>query len=238
MNAKLLGGLGVIVGIVVGMGLGYGVFRAISNTPPAVVSTPPPTVPLVPQAPHSNNEVAWHEPQELGDIGIVDVPSTQYFAVGTFVQGKYDKGTLVLVKNQGNDPGGPYAYRVVLQGDKVTLLTKHSAVIYPGDGLVQTRIAFDQNYQISDLVLPATLQGPQPRQILREADGADRGVIFTLQGRKQIFSDGRVGEVYIEAQENTFSAAVSNNLVNRGGFYVRRPDATEKVYALDVDIIG
>ncbi len=159
--------------------------------------------------------------------------TAKYYKIGTFIDGKYEGDDLILVSASYMGPSFyPGYYRLVKSKNELVLLEKYSDDVYEGDGLDPAKYSSDNTYDIPELDYPQKINGPKDRQVLL----ADAGVnaFFSLDGLKKVFTDDEYGDVYTtDGQPEEFQ-----DIFSRHGFYLKAPDGTVRVYALNVDFVG
>ncbi|MEK7528156.1 MAG: hypothetical protein AAB592_00110, partial [Patescibacteria group bacterium] len=153
--------------------------------------------------------VQWIAPKKLSNLGLLhteDYDEPDYYSVGTFVDGKYDGGEVILVLAYPNTMSfGGDIFRFVRKDGKYTLLGKHSSemfdVSYPPDPNKQNLYDFfDGDYDISSLVLPEKIRGPEAGQVIYRDSYANAVFSERFEGAKpkKVFTDHKSGDVYTD----------------------------------------
>jgi len=183
-----------------------------------------------------SSRIEWIVPQQIENLKIFDdsqgfVPEeTKYYKVGTFV-GVYNGGDLILASALSDGPVSyPNYYRFASFEGKYILLTKYSED--DGSGLAAPDFSIDSSYSIPGLEFPKTISGSQPRQILKIQSGVN--VFFDPANLKKVFTDKVLGDVYTTSGYPKAPASI----FNRHGFYVKAPDGTVGIYALEPDFLA
>lgn len=174
-------------------------------------------------------------PKEIANLRLVKPdPNTTpgsttetYYDTGAITSGKYAGQKLVLLVYL---PEGPYFYpeyfRFAQKGTELTLLSLHSGGY--ADYLEKTKFTTDTTTTLKNLDYPKTLQGKTTRQTLTLDPAVN--AFFDETGLKVAFADATWGKVYMDD-----GSGKAERPFNSNGFYLRAPDGTVRVYALDVD---
>jgi len=249
------------LGIAVAIGIFAGYFIYVNN----VDKAPAPATVKDDGAPSIPNEVAiatstlgvkgqvsWQTMEKLPDLGLWDPKKVQqemgnppdtanYYKVGTFIEGKYKGGDLILfnptcVKDVCIGTNH-LLYLIVKNGDSAFLLKQRSGGLWSGDGFVKDKISVDEDYIIGELDFPQTIIGPQPRMVF-ELDTSVRQ-LFDGSKYKKIFDHQDLGGVYVDKDLVVFpltNGEMPSNMT-RNGFYIRALDGTLRAYALKPDFL-
>ncbi len=213
-----------------------------AGLPPASTSTDvnqPPVAGgvLQPQDPSRKlGTVSWNEPIKLpnlrilphgGDTATQDLD--EYYKVGTFTNGPYSGGEVILV-NEGCD-GMCFLtiYHFVKFNGKYTLLVRDSDGFYADD---EKQIPFpvDRQGQIPDLHPAEKFTELNGRLILTNDIARRYPLFFDSKGLTVAFADSPAGPLYttVLGQESHYPGF---------GFYAKAPDSTVWVYAPRFDFV-
>lgn len=186
----------------------------------------------LPENQNATDQILWNSPQEITSLKILnDEEGSKYYKVGTFTDGKYKNGELILLSAPLEGPVFyPEFYRFARQNSKLILLEKYSSNLYDVGGLIRSKFSIDENYAIPALEFPKSFNGPKSRQVLELQ--SEINAFFSLNNLKKSFADNKLGDVY------TSKNFAPNDIFGRNGFYIKSPDGTVKVYSLIVDFVG
>jgi hypothetical protein len=208
------------------------------------VSEPPP-IPALPTVAteadyHRSGLVEWQTPAEitpiqafvLQDPGDPAQGTNVAYKVGKFIAGPY-QGADFIVDLASNGPGVSVT-RAAKQGQQHTVLAKYSDPFYTSD-YVEPNGAYkiDKDFTLSDLELPRTVVGAQPRQILGLNNPYPAYELFKLDpALAAVFYSPKLGQFYITTEAPSNS---DNYWVRRNGLYVKAPDGSVAIYGLKPD---
>lgn len=229
-NKILIIALSVAVLVVAGSALGYFVYTKYSpanTTPPATIVTP------------KGDEISWQKPQEIADMKLW-APSessdivTKYYKIGTFSNGKYQGGDIILADQPCEGPCFRTNYFRMVKTQSVTvMLAKYSDPLLKGDGWIKEKFSVDADYVIPALDFPQVFIGPQPNEAL-EID-SDVREFFDSSKLTKLFTDSKLGDVFKDANIIPSSPTAG---ATRNGFYIQAPDGTLRSYALRIDFVN
>jgi hypothetical protein len=229
MNKKIIL-IGIVI-LLIGVGIGFGINIIMR-----------PSISVV--APLDNNiiststkttHIQWIAPTKVENLNVFkhDFIKTNgiFYKVGTFTDGVFDGGDILVADTVTGEMGGNSRYRFVNQSGKITFLTKHSDLIYDGDYLDVTLFSIDTDTVLTDLIFPEKIiygtnsfsfQGNN----LNETRASE---VYYSSAFKLAFNDPELGNVYTD---NPDDITIKNK---QNGYYLIAPDGTLRTYSLDMD---
>lgn len=183
-------------------------------------------------------QVAWREPKRLADLSLLheeDYYEPEYYEVGTFLEGKYKGGVLIIVLANPNTMSfGGDIFRFVKQENTYTLLWKASSEMfdndYPPDPNKKNLFyQQDDEYKIHTLAFPETINGSKKGQVLYFIKYVHGLFDFPQDELQQVFVDPVLGTVY------TDSSKAENP---QYGFYIQAADGTYVEYIIQTPFSG
>lgn len=189
-----------------------------------------------------SGQVKWQSPTEISDSGIVknnnpafNIVKSSFYKVGTFINGKYKGGDLILMSATWEGPAPYPAYiRLAKVGDSLTLLANNSDQTNEVDQLASSlNVGLDRDYVISELNFPDsfTIEGGENSIFDKNGPGIkltlDKYVnaFFSLNNLKKVFTDVSMGDVYTSISPNIV------DIFGRDGFYLKALDGTVRAYS-------
>lgn len=197
--------------------------------------------------------VEWVVPQKLSNLVLfaplavnsassTEVYQPQYqdfnYVVGHVKTGKYAGGDFIVSLVVPDGPSTGERYRIIKKDNKYYYLNKYSNALPSKDYGVKFAIELieDKTFDLPDLNFPEKIHLEDPKIDLSYApsmgffqNGND---FFCVDNKIKVFTDEKLGDVYIDAPKKI------DSVNSRYGFYVKGPDGSERVYALDINISG
>ncbi|MDD5051083.1 MAG: hypothetical protein PHV93_05115, partial [Candidatus Pacebacteria bacterium] len=226
--------VGILVFLVAG-GIGYFSGGYLASRPQQAAETSPTPVTTLETGVKVAGAIFWNEKREVPIPNIFLGPQPKSFSapsnihafgVGTFTDGPYKGGTLLLVEYYlEGELGGDNSFEHFVElGDKLILLGKHSPALYDGDGLDQSKFTVDSSYEIPELVAPEEIH--YGKAVLRSMSGQISEELFDGTNLVPVFFDPTVGQVFTDKTSG------------QNGFYYKAPDGTKRDYDLVIDFMN